>query len=229
MSSADFPCSWSSPIIRSWRRHQDRVFGSTASPEETSFFNVPRVYQLRTYIHTYHERGPAHGGTQAVEGVGGAELGDDPVVAVPLDDGLVEVEHHHQGGGHLKVGGCLRKKRGTVVPFSEVCNLLRRVSGLRRMYMAAALFLSGGVSVSGFYSQPEQSSPVACWLVTCEGSTPPFLLSFMFLFRLPFACRSITAVRSQLALPFHVALCHDKGQGIIFQYHFLLAISRVDG
>lgn len=47
----------------------------------------------------YHERVPAHGGAQALEGVGGAELGDDPVVAVPVDDGAVEVEHHHHAGG----------------------------------------------------------------------------------------------------------------------------------
>jgi hypothetical protein len=47
----------------------------------------------------YHEGVPAHGGAQALEGVGGAELGDDPVVAVPIDDGPVEVEHHHHIGG----------------------------------------------------------------------------------------------------------------------------------
>uniref|UniRef100_A0A0E0C497 Uncharacterized protein n=1 Tax=Oryza meridionalis TaxID=40149 RepID=A0A0E0C497_9ORYZ len=49
----------------------------------------------------------AHGGAEAAEGVGGAELGDDPVVAVPLDDGPVEVEHHHHpgcgGGGRVAV------------------------------------------------------------------------------------------------------------------------------
>lgn len=67
---------------------------------------------------SYHEGVPVHGGAQAVEGVGGPELGDDPVVAVPLDDGLVEVEQHHHGdgggSGHLREetadgASCLRR------------------------------------------------------------------------------------------------------------------------
>jgi hypothetical protein len=64
---------------------------------------------VQLHHHPVHEGVPAHGGAEAAKGVGGAELGDDPVVAVPLDDGPVEVEHHHHpasgggGGGRVAV------------------------------------------------------------------------------------------------------------------------------
>lgn len=44
---------------------------------------------------THHERVPGHGGEELIEPIGEAQLVDDPVVAVAVDDRLVEVEEHH--------------------------------------------------------------------------------------------------------------------------------------
>jgi hypothetical protein len=68
----------------------------------------------------HHEGVPAHGGAQALEGVGGAELGDDPIVAVPLDDGPIEVEHHHDvcgSGGHRRLATASRFSGDTPLSF----------------------------------------------------------------------------------------------------------------
>lgn len=46
------------------------------------------------YIYIAHHDGiPRHGGEELIEQVGGAELVDHPIIAVHVDDGLVEVEH----------------------------------------------------------------------------------------------------------------------------------------
>lgn len=41
-----------------------------------------------------HERVPRHGREKTIEQFGGAELVDDPIIAIAVDNGLVEVEHH---------------------------------------------------------------------------------------------------------------------------------------
>jgi hypothetical protein len=96
MSSGVFPLACSSAIILSWKRETEtdlaHVFGLP------HWWEVTGRGEHSSRAH-YHERVPAHGWEQALEGVGGAELGDDPFVAVPVDDGPVEVEYHHDGGG----------------------------------------------------------------------------------------------------------------------------------
>jgi hypothetical protein len=50
---------------------------------------------------TYHERVPRHGGEKIIEQVGGAQLVHHPVVAIAVDDRLVEVENHDDSSHSL--------------------------------------------------------------------------------------------------------------------------------
>nr|GMC73168.1 uncharacterized protein LOC108848928 [Ipomoea batatas] len=53
-----------------------------------------------SYPSTNHERIPGHGVKKLVEQSGEAQLIDDPVIAVDVDDRLVKVENHDNSGRH---------------------------------------------------------------------------------------------------------------------------------
>jgi hypothetical protein len=77
--------------------------------------------------HGVHEGVPRHGGEQALELLREAQAVDHPVVAVDVDDGLVEVEHHHDPvpGGHcerFRLAGFLERGEGRLAGY-DACLL----------------------------------------------------------------------------------------------------------
>ena len=109
ISSMVLPCECSSLIILSWNQksnfEQDPV---NHLSQKTSLDLKNRIFATkRKDLASHHERIPRHCGKQAFEELGGAQVVDDPVVAVDVDDGLVEIENHDRWWGH-----CWSKSKG---------------------------------------------------------------------------------------------------------------------
>jgi hypothetical protein len=67
-------------------------------PERLGHLGQRPAPRVQLPHHRVHERVPGRGGEEALEQVGEAEAVHHPVVAVHVDDRLVEVEHHHDPG-----------------------------------------------------------------------------------------------------------------------------------
>ena len=101
ISSIVLPCEWNSPIILSCTQTKRNP---VISPREEKLVQVIKNMTdgtqtaSKTAKNTYHSGIPWHGFEQFIEELRAAEMVDDPVIAVAVDDGLVEVEHHNDVG-----------------------------------------------------------------------------------------------------------------------------------